>query len=91
MSNAVRVGKQIGTLRWNGVQPGLERDRQTHQGTLQIECWQCFVSADDDRDASHAGEQIFQRRLHLENHFGAQRGDEWHVAHELDGVAETLL
>ena len=41
--------------------------------------------------AVNAREQIFQRRLHLEDHFGAKCCDERRIAHKLNGIAEALL
>ena len=77
--------------RRNGRGCRAERARQAHQRTVQVEARQLAAARDDGGNARDPGEQRHQVGLDLQDHVGAAPGDQRGIAHELDGVAETLL
>src|SRR5215510_2416261 len=58
---------------------------------MEIKLWQFFAFGDHSIDALEIREQRFQLCLHLQNNLRTECGNQRHIAHELNGVAQTLF
>nr|WP_231913048.1 hypothetical protein [Sterolibacterium denitrificans] len=85
------IGRQVGQTCGNALQRRPEFQRQAHQGTVKIDRRQCFPFGKDLDPAIQTAQQLHQRRLHLQEDFGATRCNEGSIAAELQSVAQALL
>src|ERR1043166_4409134 len=74
----------------NILQRRCKGEREREQRAVQIERRQ-RIAARNDRYSGTRRDERNERLLNFQDDVAAARGDQWQIAQELDGVAETLL
>src|ERR1700688_332470 len=82
---------QIGFCGWNRLKPRPECQWQAEQRAMDVECGQRTALGYDLRRAGKIAHERVQRLLDLKNHLRAARGDQRHIAAELNRIAQSLF
>src|SRR5205807_6116542 len=86
-----RIGVQIGNLRRQRVEGGVEHARQAHEGAMHVEGRELLALREDLAAALEAGGETHQGWRQLEQEAAAARRDLRHEAEALDRIAGALL
>jgi hypothetical protein len=89
--NKSRIGKNVGHLRWDGLDGRLENAWQGQERGVDIECRKLVAASDALIDARAASQQSKELWLALHQDRSCKGLHDRRIANELNRVAETLL